>query len=182
MAEPTAPQSGMDITLPETKTMDLQTQKLAEKIAVGREIALSGKAPGTTEVSVSLPEIIERHSQELGLSADQYQQAATQQGLDVQRMVDEVGRKGRDVLNYLEELETADVTATQPFEQRKLKARGEEIAKLGKERLETRQARRTKDATSVEEIEEAVRDLKPPTQIKLSDKKAAFFWSRGSQR
>ena len=175
MAEPTAPQSGMDITLPETKTMDLQPQKLAEKIAVGREIALSGKAPGTTEVSVSLPEIIERHSQELGLSADQYQQAATQQGLDVQRMVDEVGRKGRDVLNYLEELETADVTATQPFEQRKLKARGEEIAKLGKERLETRQARRTKDATSVEEIEEAVRDLKPPTQIKLSDKKAAFF-------
>lgn len=174
MAEPTAPQSGMDITLPETKTMDLGVQKLANRIAFERKTMLSDMPSTTTEAAVSLPEIVERHSAKLGLTTDQFQQAARQQGLDVEKMVFEVGRKGRDPFEYTKELKTSDVTAVKTPEQKVVKARGEEIAKLGKERLETRQARRTKDATPTE-IQEAVRELKPPPQIKLSQKRAAFF-------
>ena len=56
-----------------------------------------------------------------------------------------------------------------------MKARGEEIKQLGDQRLVSREARRTKDATSVEEIQEAREELEAPVQIKLSDKRAAFF-------
>jgi len=175
MAEPQAPETGADISLPETKTMDLGVDKLANKIAFERKKMLSDTPDPTVEAAVSLPQIVETHSKKLGLTTDQFQQAARQQGLDVERMVLEVGRKGRDPFEYTEELKTSDVTAVRSEAEKKVKARAEEIEKLGRRRLVTQEARRTRDATSLGEIEEALEELEAPPQIKLSDKKAAFF-------
>ncbi len=168
--------SGADIALPETKTVDLQVNTLARNIQRGREIAFAeGPDEIALEAELSLPGIVKKHSGSLGMSPEQFNQAAKEQGLDVERMIEEIGRKGRQSIDYFDELKAADTTAVKSIAERKVKARGEEIDKLGSQRIITGEARKVEGVDKLEDRLEALKDLRKAPKVQLSEKTSSIF-------
>ena len=127
--------------------IDLKPYALAEKIKSQRQIALGpDMSDAAADNALSLPEIVTRHSRSLGLSSEQFERAAQNQGLDIGVMVDGIGRQGREVKDVFKELKDSGTVAFDPLDSRvdKMKefrrsrrvlSRGEDIKSAAKKRI-----------------------------------------------
>jgi hypothetical protein len=158
--EVVAAESAEKVELPKGIEADLKAEELATRIKLQRETALDvGKDPEKKdEEFISLPEVIEGHSRYLGLSLEEFGEAAKAQELDIEWIVDEVGRKGRDVEEVMSEL------ATKPYQQapelRKAKARGKEIKITGLKRIRAGEKKLDPD-TKAETVKRLIGSLDP---------------------
>ena len=128
--------------------IDLKPYTLAETIRSQRALAL---APDQREDLsgrlLSLPEIVDLHSKRLGISKAQLNRAAKNQGLDLNVIVEGVGRQGRDINEIFTELQDLGSVAFDPPEtriekmreirrKRLLPQREIDIAKLANKRID----------------------------------------------
>ena len=101
-------------------SFDLKLDNLASTITRRREAVLSPTvARESLGGALSLPEIMEQHSRNLGISTNQFARAAANQGVDIAVLINGIGRQGREVDDVFKELKDKGTVAFKPLEERK---------------------------------------------------------------
>ena len=131
----------------EFDSLDLKLDNLVDTIKEKRELAFSPDVlEGAADQIMSLPEIMGEHGRHLGLTEKQFARAAENQGLDLNSLIQAVGREGRDASDVFKELESDGMVSLKPLAERKegmkqlqrkrmVRKRGQQIKDLGKRRL-----------------------------------------------
>ena len=101
-------------------SFDLKLDNLASTITRRRKAVLSPTvARESLGEALSLPEIMEQHSRNLGISTNQFARAAANQGVDIAVLINGIGRQGREVDDVFKELKDKGSVAFKPLEERK---------------------------------------------------------------
>ena len=112
------PAEGEDTEI-EEDNIDLKPYTLAETIRTQRDLAFAPDIPKELQGKfLSVPEIVEAHSQRLGISKQRLKRAAANQGLDLSVLITGIGSQGRDVNDVFKELKDLGTVAFDPPETR----------------------------------------------------------------
>ena len=128
---------------------DLDVSTLAETIKNQRRRALGDDVTERDQQTfLSLPNIVKRHSEKLGVTPERFQRAAESQGFNVDRLIEDVGRRGKDTKSVLSSLQKEGLDALKLPEERRKKVdnfyrrqataiRQQQIADIGSARVES---------------------------------------------
>ena len=128
-------------------SVDLRVRELADFVKSERDAAFGpGSFEGAENVFLSLPTIVKKHSNRLGLTEEQFFKAAINQGFEVGELIEKVGRQGQDPNKVLKGLESDGMVSLKPLSERKsgikdirtkyrVDFRKQQIADIGKARV-----------------------------------------------
>tara|TARA_R110002051_G_scaffold212271_1_gene277465 strand:- start:7280 stop:15004 length:7725 start_codon:yes stop_codon:yes gene_type:complete len=126
---------------------DLGVSTLAETIKNQRRRALGDDVTERDKQTfLALPNIVKRHSEKLGVTPERFQRAAESQGFNVDRLIEDVGRRGKDTKSVLSSLQKEGLGALKLPEERRKKVdnfyrqqataiRQQQIADIGSARV-----------------------------------------------
>jgi predicted GNAT family acetyltransferase len=104
----TGAQPGAKPEVPEYLQPDfkLELPTMLNKLMATRQQMINGSTEG-----MSMQDQVARHARSIGLTADQFSEAVSRQGAGLEYMLDEVGRKGRNSFDVVEEAKKRGVSA-----------------------------------------------------------------------